>query len=821
LDTLRGLFFLDLAETVAGSYCAKLMADQGAQVLKVEAPKQPDPLRPRGSSSTAKAISQFANLNTAKSSRTLDIRRPNDLEAFLKLVEHADAVIEDREPGWVARAGAGFDAMARINPRVVLTSITPFGQSGPYQDYKANDLLLQAMGSRMAAAGIAPRPPVRLAPDTSLYLAGTLAAGATLAAIWAAKRDGIGDHIDISVLETLLGAPDRGLLMWEYGKVDLPRPSSPRVLQNFPCSDGFIAISTVRGIERIAKAIGRQEILEDPRLASNEGRQANSGELEAIISAWTCERTRLEAFRSLQDCEVICAPVNTVADLFTDPQFQHRQAFQDVKFEEVSLKLPGKPFREPGVPPSELKSPRTLGKVKPDKLVLTRSSHDELGADLKPLELPLSGIRVIDFGDAWAGPYACTLLGDAGAEVIRIEDIHRMPANMRGRRNPGTGGAGYVDRTPGERPWDRFYLYNGCERNKMGVTLDLKQQAGRELFLQLVAQSDVVISNFAHGALASLRLEYSDLREVNPDLVMLYISGYGSDGPYANYVALGPTIDAASGHQSLRGYPETAPADSAHTYYPDVVASYTAFFAVMAALSRRKVSRKGIYQELALTESLFPHIGPFIGEYSLTGSIPPVLGNRDQDACPHGCYPTRDLEPASDGRQTSDRWIAIACWAEDQWRSLTRMMGRPDLAKDPRFVTAATRKAHEEDLDVLIGEWTKDQYGGELMHALQAAGIPAASVMADSELFEDDHLAARGFFREIHHREAGVFRGPGPIWRSSRFKLDVRLPANCLGEHNRAVFQDMLGLSDAEFSKLEADEVCGDAYTASLAQEGQ
>jgi formyl-CoA transferase len=329
------------------------------------------------------------------------------------------------------------------------------------------------------------------------------------------------------------------------------------------------------------------------------------------------------------------------------------------------------------------------------------------------------------------------------------------------------------------------------------------------------------VTNFAHGALASLRLEYEDLAKVNPELIMLYISGYGRDGPYANYVALGPTIDAASGHQSLRGYPETAPADSAHTYYPDVVGSYTGFFAALAALHRRAAGGGARFLEMALTEALFPHLGGFIGECSLSGHQSQLRGHRDPSASPHGCYPSRDLEDSTDGRLTADRWIAIACWDKGQWEALARLMGRPDLASDRRFATTSARKEREDELDGLIAEWTHTRPARELMHLLQREGVPAAAVMSDPDVFEDAHIAERGFLREVEHREAGRFRGPGPIWRSSSHSLGVRMPANCLGEHNRLVLQGLLGQSEDDFAELEAEGVCGEVYTLALAQEGQ
>jgi crotonobetainyl-CoA:carnitine CoA-transferase CaiB-like acyl-CoA transferase len=213
-------------------------------------------------------------------------------------------------------------------------------------------------------------------------------------------------------------------------------------------------------------------------------------------------------------------------------------------------------------------------------------------------------------------------------------------------------------------------MHNGVERNKQGITLDLSQPRGRELFLELVAESDVVVSNFALTAIEGLGITYDDLSAVNPKLVMAVISGYGADGPYRDYAALGSTIDAVAAHQSLRGYPETAPLDSQHTYYSDAITGYTAFFAVMAALHRRRESGEGGCVDVALTESLFPAIATQIGAYSVAGEVPPMLSNRDRVAAPQGCYRTRSLPEEESERLTDDRWIAISCRDEAEWQAL-------------------------------------------------------------------------------------------------------------------------------------------------------
>lgn len=823
-DFLDGLLVLDLARGVAGAYSAKLMADAGATVVKIESAQDPDPLRPseRPGGAAVERAALFAHLNTSKRSAEIDVTTEAGREQTLALAAGADAVVEDRRPGALDALGLGFEALRAANPALVLTSITPFGQTGPYRDYRANDLISYAMGGRMSANGIAPRPPVRLAEETPSYMAGAVAAGATLSAIWSALDDGDGDHVDVSIVECLLGSPDRSLTMWEFGRVDVPRLASPRPLQTFPCADGFVAIALNRGIERLAKAIGQPELTDDPRFATNQLRQLHSGELEAVIAMWTITQTKREVFDHLQRNRVISAPVNTVADLSDDPQFLHRGAFVEVESGGRRLRLPGRPLRVVGEAPVQLAPPPAFGAHTEEMLDAAAAKLPVGGGNGRAgteradggRRLPLEGLRVIDFGDAWAGPYACTLLADAGAEVIRIEDIHRMPANMRGPRVPAAPFQGFAGRDPGERPWERFFLYNACERNKQGITLDLKQARGRELFLQLVEQSDVVVTNYAHGGLGTLGLEYDDLRAVNPELIFLLISGYGADGPYANFVALGTTIDAASGHQSLNGYPETAPAETAQGYYADASTACVGFFSVVAALHHQRRTGEALNIELALSEVMFAHLGGPIAAYSATGEERAITGNRDRYSAPQGVYPTAALpaEPDTD-RRVDDRWIAIACRDDEEWRSLLGVMDPDGLALDERFGTTEGRLANHDALDELIGAWTVGQEARELMHRLQAAGVPASAVMPDSDIYEDAHVAARSYLREIDHEHAGTFRGPGPIWRSTKHDLGVRRPANGLGEHNHEILQGRLGVTDEEFAALEAAGVCGERYS--------
>jgi crotonobetainyl-CoA:carnitine CoA-transferase CaiB-like acyl-CoA transferase len=805
----QDLRVLDLSAGIAGGYCAKLIADAGGLVVRPEPPELLAALNEQA----PEAAAQFAHLHSCKQLLPLDLDDEADRPALRERLGRFDAVIDDRRPGVLDAAELGHDALRAANAAGVMTSITPFGLSGPYRNHRATELLEHAFGAHMSATGIAPRPPVRLAAGASEYFAGTLAAGATLVATRAAESSGVGDHLDISIVECLIGSPDRAILQWPYTGVEEPRITAPRPLQNFPCSDGYIAVGMARGLERVAHAMGMPELLEDERFATRPARLAHFDELEAIISAWTVQRSRREAFLHLQRYRVIAAPINGIEDLEDDPQFETRRAFTSIEHAGRSISVPGRPFRRAGSAAGAMRPPReveadTLWAHLDERRTTARADHSPA--------LPLAGLRVIDFGEAYAGPYCCSLLADAGADVIRIETTARQPANLRGVPNPEPPYAGYRDGDPGERPWNRFYLVNGFERNKRAITLDLRDARGRELFDELVASSDVLVTNFARQALERLDVTYEAMRRLRQDLVMLSISGFGLDGPYRDFAALGSTIDAVTAHQSRRGYPETAPLENQHSYYSDAITALTAFFATMAALRCRDRTGEGAHLDLALTDAILPILGDAIGARSLTGEVPAMTGNRSPSMAPHGCYPAASLPPGEPGRLVEDRWIAIACEDDQEWVRLRQLMLDDGVEVGEEFDTLEQRKAREDVLDDLIAGWSLRSNPHELARRLQATGVAAVAVMTDAELYEDRHLAERGFFEEVTHPDAGTYRQPGPLWKSTTHPMSVRRPAFCLGEDNVAVLQGMLGVSGEEFAELEDRGVIGERYTAEM-----
>lgn len=418
----------------------------------------------------------------------------------------------------------------------------------------------------------------------------------------------------------------------------------------------------------------------------------------------------------------------------------------------------------------------------------------------------LAGLRVIDLSQIFAGPYATKLLADMGAEVIRVECAARSGrGGALPRMKPGGAfGASFPDGDTGERSYNRFAYYNEVNRNKYAITLDLTKSLGVEVFERLVRISDVVVENFTPRVMKNFGLDYPVLRETNPKIIMISLSGYGQDGPYRDYVTYGEGIEAMVGLSQLTAYPDGEPLKPG-VAYADATSGLHAAFAILAALRYRRLTGNGQYIDLAMREAVTPILGEAIMDYTMNKRAAKPMGNRHPMMAPHGCYRAQGKGVKGVENEKEGAWIAIAVSSDEEWRDLCYAMGDPLWTRDAKFASRSGRLANREELDRLIGEWTSGYDHIELMNMLQGSGIKAGAVFNISELAHDPHLNERGFFEELSHPEAGTHLYPGVSWRMSRTQGRLRLPAPCFGEHNRYVFGELLGMSDEEVSRL-ADE---------------
>lgn len=422
--------------------------------------------------------------------------------------------------------------------------------------------------------------------------------------------------------------------------------------------------------------------------------------------------------------------------------------------------------------------------------------------------LPLEGVRILSQGIVWAGPYATMYLADLGAEVIEIESTkHLNPTRATMRHVPppllaGPFGSLYPNREAGERHWDRNGTWLYAKRNHLSMTVDMVDPRGRELFLRLVSTADVFLENNAAGVVEKQGIDYEDLRLANPEIIMVRFPGYGTWGPYKDFKGYGANVEGLAGHTALRAYEDGDPTGIANAYFADPLAGVHVASAVIMALHHKRRTGRGQLIEMSQHESMLNALVRAFMDYSMNRRGQQSLGNSDTSKAPHECYPCRG----------EDEWIAISVGSDAEMTALAKVMGRPDLVADPRFADVVSRHHHRKELDAVIAEWTTTENRLDLMNRLQAAGVTAGAVLLQRQMFDDPHLVARGFFRTVPHPEAGAFPLAGPAYKMSRTPIAIRTPAPLLGEHNEHVYQEILGLSDAEYLELVEAGIIGDTY---------
>ena len=414
--------------------------------------------------------------------------------------------------------------------------------------------------------------------------------------------------------------------------------------------------------------------------------------------------------------------------------------------------------------------------------------------------LPLEGVRILDLTEVWAGPMAASYLGDMGAEVIKVESFPRAPITRHVTPQVGRGYPG--GRTHPTRPWDSSSTHNVPNRNKYGIALDISSPRGAAILKDLVRVSDALMDGYSAGTLQKMGLGYSALKELNPGLVMVSMPGWGVEGPYKGYVTLGNGPDAYSGHFGLRGYPDMDPTHTPSVVHSDAIGAVTVPFAILTALHYRSLTGKGQWVDLSQAEAFIPHLAAPIMDYVMNKRLHSPIGNRDHTMAPHGCYRCRG----------EDAWMVLAVSSDEEWRSLCAATGHEEWAMDERFADAVSRYRHQDELDALIQEWALKQDKMEVMRLLQEAGVPAAAVLNEAEVYENPHLKARDFFLSLKHSVIGAHVYTGFAWKFGKTPSTARLAPNALGEHSDQVYGRLLGMGPGEIGGLERDRIIGHEY---------
>ena len=785
---LENIIVVEASEGVAGAFCGRMLAAFGADVIKVERPPAGDwtrkaqPTLPGVSGPESSAL--HLHLDMGKRSVLLDWHTERGSESLKRLIQNADVLLEDWNAATIDRMGLS-EGVEALNPRLIDMSLTPFGTSGPYADWIATPLVSLALGGFLYLSGDEDREPLVIPGRQPEYLAGLHGYGGMMMALLERQRTGRGKRVSVSEIETLAALHQFTTVMHTYGGVVRSRHGARwenkgnygrYPITILPCKDGYVsyAVSTEGQWDLLFPMVGQPELLEDPRFVTFEVRREHADDIDAVLIDWMKDKTRSEVFEfAAGDWSEPASPLLYLSETLDDEQLRHRNFFTDVEHPDAgTLTYPTVPFRMSATQPEFRSAPR-LGQHTEEILSaqipspLTEEDRNESESS------PLSDIRILDLTRVWAGPLATRILGDFGAEVIKISDP-RVPIDRLGGTN------------------------NKLNRNKPNLALRLDRDRGRDVFLELVKTADVVVENFRPRVMKNFNLTYEDLRAVRPDIVMCSMPGYGTTGKYADYPAFGPSVEAMTGIPSMMGYQGGPPRTSALAY-PDPVSALNSVAAIMTALNHRRRTGQGQFIDLALIEGPICQIGEYIAAHSRTGIQPERVGNAHPDHAPYGVYPARG----------EDEWIAICVTSDGQWRELCRLMGSPELVHSAKFADGPTRRRNANTLDDIVARWTCEHDGAELAAALQSAGIAAGRTVKNYQLLADPHLGARNFFVEIDEPDVGMKTYPGQAIRMDGMDRASWIPSARLGEHTGRILSQLLGMDPAQIDELEQNETIG------------
>ena len=782
---LSDVVVLELATGVAGPYCGRLLADLGAQVVKVE-PLEGDPVRAEPPFSGPE--SAFFNwLNAGK----LGVQGAADDPRITALAAHADIVIHNAR----AEAADALDERLRAaNPAAVVISLTPYGRIGPRSGWESTPLTEWATGGYHYFAGDPAREPLALPGHQAEYHAGLQAGVAALAGLWHARNTGAGQAVEISHQEAILSDQAWVTTAWSHTGQVQKRTGSLYA----KCADGYIYLFNLVPYPNLFVLMERFDLLDDVELQAPFTWMARFGEVFTAFSAWTATRTKQEIYHAAQELRIACSPVNTMADVAASAQLAARDWFGTMEAEGHTFQAPGFPYRLTDTPCAT--GSRAPHPGEHSEAVFSRDFHwANAGVVANPSASsltrtsspgPLAGLRVIEVTANWAGPIGGRHFADLGAEVVKIELATK----------PATRALVYVgDDMTWPEHYNRSAYFNKLNRNKKAVCLDLSKAAGRDVFLKLVARADVVLENNAARVMGQLGLSYADLERANPSIIMCSMSGFGGSGPEQHYSAYGSNIETTSGLASLLGY---GPGDCYGTgsFYADPVTGNHGAVAMLAALHARRRTGRGQWIDMALLEAVAPFFAQQFLEFTVTGNVPTAQGNR-WGPYTQGVYPTA-------GR---DCWLALSIRDASDWQALCDVASAPELARDPALATPEGRARHRDAIDAAIAAWSGTLDHNTAADRLQSAGVPAAPIMANWEIISDNHLNDRDFFVRVRHEAAGTFPYPGFPWRFEITPATLQRAAPMFAEHNVEVFRDDAGLSAAEVAALYDAGITSDA----------
>ena len=842
---LSGVRVLELADEKA-EFCGKLLAGLGADVIKVEPPGGA-PTRRIGpfvdDVEDPERSLHFWHYNFGKRGITLDLDTANGRTSLEKLAAGADVLLESCAPGYLGGIGLGYADLRRANPGLVMASITPFGQEGPYRDWHGSDLVHLAMGGVMMSTGYDPTPEGEydtppIAPQMwhSSHIVGSQAVDAILGALLYREKTGRGQYIDASIHRAVSCNTGMDVPLWVFSGHDVMRQTArygmPRLVPETlaPTKDGRHILAFVSAEFMIGREHRKWVEMLDKHGAADDLTDSKYEDLDyvmrpevirhfhAVARRWVAGyKYERDIWREGQERRLHWAPIRKPEENLADPHWRQRKTFARIHHEELDREVDyvSAPWLAETCPWRTAPRAPHLGEHSAEVLAELSDARSRRAAPEKSPPQPgsrapfaLEGIRVLDLSWVVAGAAGPRVLASLGAEVLRVEwkgrhDTVRTSGGipvgeererrLRGEQvNPTTVGV------------NQGSVFAEVNPGKRSIGLNLKSERGVELLHDLVRISDVVVENFTAHLLEKFGVTYKSMCAVNPSIIYLQQPGFGKQGLYSEFLSSAPVGEAFSGLTEMAGMPTPYPPSGWGYLYLDWSASYYCAMAMLAALYHRERTGEGQYIDGSLGEAGLLLTGTAILDAQVNRRSWERTGNASpyKPACPHGAFRC----------QGDDRWIAIAVFDESQWQALCSVLGNPAPLSDARFESLRSRLAHNQELELLLEVETQAREPFALMGELQAAGVPAGVCQTARDRVErDPQLAQDPAMVPLANTEIGS-------WPIRQFPVKLsETPSRpggtlerghpCYAEDNDYVYGELLGLSAEERQTLAEEEI--------------
>ncbi|MBI52104.1 MAG: hypothetical protein CL779_02670 [Chloroflexi bacterium] len=808
---------IELGSTIASAQACLILKRMGAQVLKVN--------------SGNLNLNEWERLSELEECLSFgkDYLNTSELNAeFIdQLIDFADIIIDDHLPSFWLEKGIDLrQRYSRNNNRAHWCSITPYGIYGSHVDVPASELTAQASGPFMTRIGEKGRSPLPMKGPQAYISAAWHAALVSSAYIFNNYNENknIGSLIDISIQESMYMHSELGSSNWHFNQVELMQvlnASSTAQSSGFQTADGKIVNMLFHDREwpRVARMIGREDLERDERFMARFNRAQNMDDLEALLVPWFFSKTAMEIVELGQESGMPISVTRLPEEVLSDPQLIDRNAFEEIAIGKKIINYPvgvGRFSTNEDLPVKR----NVAGKefinfneyIETYNLKQVNFTTDNIADSITTK--PLRGIRVLDLTNTWAAPKGATLLGDLGAEVIKIEGIEWMDM-LRGWTTPPEGSSSYPHYTPGEKPWDRYIMWLGLARNKLSAGIELSTNEGMAIMTDLVKKSDVVLTNMSFDTRKKYNLNLDILKKINPNIIFATLSGYGETGPRSDWRLFGDGQAAFAGLFVGTGYKdeESIPLSA----YGDPVNGTSTAFHVVQGLLLHQINKKqsAMHVDISCVETCITYaqevlVESQLNEFKNVGSGADCM--HEEKFFPYNIFQTVE----------QDCWIAICCLSDAQRKGLldgiALLKSGMEISNYSGTLSAAQPVELDKDLiskpeqiDIELRDLCQSIAPRIIEKVLQSKGVPCQRILRGRDFDSEGSMASRNFISWQFREDLGSYPVYSAPWTINGNRPAIDQQAARFGEHNHYVFKDILEMDENTIQEYNDAGIIGDS----------